>query len=289
MEKAILINRISQLNYVDGGYDRLYFGQEFCERLIPSVGDLKEALSIIRGKGMAFTLGTPYVTNFGLDKIKPLLQLLNTTKNGTEVIVNDYGILNLVNRAYPNLVPVLGRLLTKQKRGPRLIELLKRKITPRLLKSSQNPKMKYLFFPKKLPLDLDCYYKGSNAASVPIIHDFLVRQRIRRIELDNVSQGLALELPRDRICASVYLPFIYISTTFFCLTAGCDQKEKSLLKVKPCNRQCQKYVFRLRHRTMPRVIYLKGNTQFYKNTRLRIKEWESLGVNRIVHQPQIPV
>ena len=289
MEKAIFITKVSQLRYVHTGYGRLYFGNEFCERLIPSLKDLKKALSFIRGKRMDFSLVTPYVTNFGLERLKPLLALLKSRKVYGEIIINDWGLLSLVNREYVNLSVVLGRLLTKQKRGPRLIRLLKRETRPRFIKDSKNPKIKYFIFQKKLPLDLDSYYKGSDTSSVPIIHDFLIRRCIKRIELDNTSQGLFLELEKSGISASVYLPYVYISTTFFCLSADCDQKKKSLLKRKPCKRQCQRYIFKLRHKTMPKVIYLKGNTQFYKNTRLQLKEWKAMGVDRIVYEPEIPV
>lgn len=289
MEKAIYINRISQLDYVNEKYSRLYYGQEFCERLIPSARDLEEAISFTQKKRIDFTLVTPYVTNFGLEKLKPLLELLKIRKIGCEIIINDWGVLNLVNRRYANLTPVLGRLLTKQKRGPRLIRLLKREPRSQFIKDPKNPQKKYFVFQKKLPLGLDPYYKGSNTSSVPIIHDFLIHRCIQRIELDNTSQGLFLELQNNEIHASVYLPYVYISTTFFCLTAGCGQKKRSLLKRKPCQRQCQRYVFKLRHRTMPKVIYLKGNSQFYKYSRLRLKEWQNLGVDRIVYEPEVPV
>lgn len=289
MEKAIFINRPSQLNYVDSEYTRLYYGQEFCERLIPSVKDLEGVLSFIRKKGIDFTLVTPYVTNFGLEKLKPLLGWLKIRKIKCEIIINDWGILRLVNREYLNLSPVLGRLLTKQKRGPNLIKLLKRQTQPRLIKDPQNQKIKYLIFQKKFPLDLDPYYKGSNVSSVPIIHDFLTSQHIRRIELDNTGQGLFFELPRDQIAISVYLPYVYISTAFFCLAAGCDQNNKFFLKRKPCSRQCQKYVFKLRHKSLHKLIYLKGNTHFYKNSRFQLKEWEKIGVDRVVYEPEIPV
>jgi len=289
LEKAIFITKPDQLKYVNKEYTRLYYGQEFCERLIPSLKDLKEVLSFIQKKGLDFTLVTPYVTNSGLEKLKPLLGWLKIRRINCEIIINDWGVLSLVNHKYPNLSPVLGRLLTKQKRGPRLIKLLKRKTRLRFVQNPKNPKIKHIVFQKKLPLDLDPYYKGSNASSVPIIHNFLVSQRIQRIELDNTGQGLFLELPKEMVPASVYLPYVYISTTFFCPTAGCDQKKKSLLKSKPCRRQCQRYTFKLRHKSMPKVIYLKGNSQFYKNTRLQFKEWQNLGVDRIVYEPEIPV
>lgn len=289
MERAVFITKINQLRHFKESYTRLYFGQEFCERLIPSPGDLKEVLTFIRQKGMDFSLVTPYVTNLGLEKLNSLLDVLKKKEANCEIIINDWGVLNLVNRRYVNLTPVLGRLLTKQKRGPRLIELLKRKTKSQFFKNPRDSKKKYLVFQKKLPLDSDFYYKGSNASSVPIIHDFLLRQRIRRIELDNTGQGLFLELPKGRIQASVYLPYVYITTTFFCLSAGCDQKNKTPLKIKSCSKQCQKYVFKLRHKTMPKVIYLKGNSQFYKSPMFQLENLQNSGVDRIVYEPEIPV
>ncbi len=289
MERAVFITKLSQLRYIDHKYSRLYYGNEFCERLIPSLQDLKEILDYIKMRGLNFSFVSPYVTNIGLGRLKVIFEFLKAKKVNCEVIINDWGVLNLVGREYLDFQPVLGRLLTKQKRGPRLIKLLKRQVRSRLMVNPENPGQRNILFQKKLPFDLDSYYKGSNASSVPIIHNFLISQRIKRIELDNLAHGIQLKLPQDKILASVYTPYVYITTTFFCPTAGCDQKKKSILKIKPCNRQCQKYIFKLRQRTMPKVIYLKGNTQFYKNTRLSMRELEESGVDRIVYQPEIPV
>ncbi len=289
MERAIFITRLNQLKYIDCGYSRLYYGNEFCERLIPVPDCLEQILSYTEKKKLDLSLVTPYVTSDGIKKIEALFELLKSRRVACEIIINDWGVLNLLNHKYLSLTPVLGRLLTKQKRGPRLIKLLKRQTRPRLIKNSKNSKIKDLVFQKKLPAELDFYYKGSNAASVPAIHNFLISRHIRRIELDNTAQGLFLDFPEEKISASIYLPYVYISTTFFCPTAGCDEKEGSLLKIKPCKRQCQRYIFKLRHRTMPKVIYLKGNTQFYKNARFQLKEWENLGADRIVYEPEIPI
>jgi len=291
MEQAVSISKTADLKYVNEKYSRLYFGNEFCEKLIPSVTDLRNTLGFVMNKRLDFSFVTPYVTNIGLNKLKILFELLEDKKADCEIIVNDWGVLNLVNRKYSSLTPVLGRLLTKQKRGPSLIRLLKREPNPRprVFKDSVNPKIKYVVFQKKLPLELDPYYKGANTSSVPIIHDFLLSQRIQRIELDNTAQGLFLELPKDKICASIYLPYIYITTAFFCPTAGCDKKRLSFLKRKPCDKECQRYIFTLRHKAMPKVIFLKGNTQFYKNPLLSIKKLQKSGVDRIVYEPQIPI
>lgn len=289
MEKAIFITKIVQLKYINNRYSRLYFGNEFCERLIPSPFVLKQVLRYAKKKKLDFSLVTPYVTNDGLKRLEPLLKLLKNGKINCEVIVNDWGVLNLVNRKYPCFTPALGRLLTKQKRDPRLERLLKRESKLRVVKVAHNPKTRLLIFQIKLPLGLDPYYKGSNASSVPVIHDFLVSRRIKRIELDNTVQGLFLQLPKDKISASVYYPYVYITTTFFCSTAGCDEKNKSVFKIKSCRKQCQKYVFRLRNKSISKVIFLKGNTQFYKNPRLSTGKLKESGVDRIVYQPQIPL
>lgn len=289
LEQALFISKLSHLKYLRERYSRIYFGNEFCQRLIPSVFDLKKVLEYTRKKRLNFSLATPYVTEYGLRKLEILFDLLTEAGFDSEVIVNDWGVLDLVSSNYPGLRPVLGRLLTKQKRGPRLMKLLKRDGRPRLIIDPRSPDISHLVFQKRLPLALDPYYRGSNASSVPIIHNYLIDRGIKRIELDNTLQGLSLELPEGEISASLYLPYIYISTTFFCPTAGCDQKRSSLLKIKPCNRQCQKYIFKLRHKTMPKTLFLKGNTIFYKHSRLPAKNLQEIGIDRIVREPEIPI
>ena len=289
MEKAIFITCTQNLKYVKGDYSRIYFGNEFCEQMIPSVASLEEAVSYVKKYKLDLSLVTPYITNDGLFKLEVLFELLKKKSISCEVIFNDWGTLNLVNHRYPNFRPVLGRLLTKQKRGPSIIKMLQRKRRKFFKQDSRNPNLKYIIFEKELPLDLDPYYKGSNAASVPIIHEFLLSHGIKRIELDNTEQGLLLELPQGKISASVYFPYIYISTTFFCPSAGCDSKKKSLLKIKPCCRQCQRYIFALRNPSFHKVIFLKGNTLFYKNFKISYKALAKIGVDRVVYEPELPV
>ncbi len=289
MEKAIFITRTQDLKYMKANCSRLYFGNEFCERMIPSLVSVEEALAYAKKHKLDLSLVTPYITNDGLAKLEALFELLKKKSISCEVIFNDWGTLNLINHRYPNFKPVLGRLLTKQKRGPSIIRLLQRKRRKYVTQDPQDPNSKNIVIEKELPLSLDSYYKGSNMASVPIIHQFLLSQRIGRIELDNTQQGLLLELPRGKISASVYFPYTYISTTFFCPSVGCDTKNKSFLKIKPCNRQCQRYIFTLRNRSFHKVIFLKGNTHFYKNFKISYKALAKIGVDRVVYEPELPI
>ena len=290
MEKVIFITRTQDLKYVKAGYSRLYFGNEFCERLIPSPASVEEAVAYVKKHKLELSLVTPYITNDGLEKIEALFALLKKKGISCEIVFNDWGTLNLIGQRFPFFKPVLGRLLTKQKRGPTVIRLLQRKRKRYVMHDlRRNPSSTHIIIEKKLPLSLDPYYKGANAASVPIIHQFLLSQGISRIELDNTQQGLLLELARGKISASVYFPYVYISTTFFCPSAGCDAERKSFLKNKPCSRQCHRYIFTLRNRSFHKVIFLKGNMHFYKNYKISYKALAKIGVNRVVYEPRLPV
>lgn len=289
MEKAIFITRTKDLRYAGTSYSRLYFGNEFCERMLPSLTSFEETVAYAKKLKLSLSVVTPYITNDGLAKVEALFKLLEKKSIFCEVIFNDWGVLNLINHSYPNFKPVIGRLLTKQKRCPSVIRLLQRERRKCLMRDPQNPGFKYIVIEKELPVGLDRYYKGSNVASVPIIHQFLLNQRISRVELDNTQQGLLLELPQGKISASVYFPYVYISTTFFCPSAGCDSKDKPFLRIRPCRRQCQKYIFTLRNRSFHKVIFLKGNTHFYKNLKVPYKKLAKMGVDRVVYEPKLPV
>jgi hypothetical protein len=93
---------------------RCYLGNEFCERLLP---DTRSLQACITGARFAFTLTTPLVSDSGLRRLHPLLELL---PDGNEVIVNDWGVLHLLRRDFPRLTPVVGRLLCKMIKDPRL-------------------------------------------------------------------------------------------------------------------------------------------------------------------------
>ncbi len=266
MEKAIFISKIENLGYVDGSCTRVYFGNEFCQRLIPSVKALEKVLKFVAKKKLNFTFVTPYATDNGLRTLKPLLKFLNKN-NPCEVVINDWGVLRILNSDYKNLKPVLGRLLSKQKRGPRIMNVW-----------------------DKLPKTAKEYFKQTSI-TVPIYRKFLNDNRIKRVELDNLLQGIDLNFnfPDSEIHGSLYVPYAYVTTTRLCLTANCDKPKKvDKIGIFPCNKECQRYTFELKHKAMPVTLILKGNTQFFKNDKIP-KNLEKRGIDRIVYQPKVPM
>lgn len=263
MEKVLFISKIEDLRYFRGDFSRIYFGNEFCERLLPSTKDLNHALDFTLEKKIGFTFVTPYVTDFGLKKLKRLLQDILKKKPHSEVVFNDYGVLRVLNKKSDELVPVMGRLLTKMKRGPRLMTVI-----------------------DKLPPTTVEYFRSTNL-TVPALCEFLREYRVGRVELDNVLQGIDICL--DGIEGSLYFPYAYVTTTRLCLSNFCDKKDRSdLIGIFPCQKECQRYTFFLRNEIMPVPLIRKGNTLFFKNEVLP-EAIEERGINRIVMEPEIPI
>lgn len=262
MEQAIFISKVENLKYSNSKYTRLYFGNEFCQRLIPSLEDIRLIAEFISKHQMEFSFVTPYVTNEGMLTLRPLLEYVIKNFSGAEIVVNDWGVLRLLIRELNYPVLALGRLLTKQKRGP----------------LSRNLK-------NRLPQQMLQHFQESNI-DLPILGDFLADNGIKRVELDNLLQGIIRESPSLK--ASLYFPFAYVTTTRFCLTASCETGREFLRSIPYCNKECRKYSFRLKHKKMPVELFLKGNTQFFSNELLP-DNLEQLNIDRLVFQPEIPL
>ncbi len=69
----------------------VYFGNEFCERLLPRPDELEAALEKMEKKGLKVVLLTSYLTDSGIDRLAALLELLERS-DGAEVVLNDWGV-----------------------------------------------------------------------------------------------------------------------------------------------------------------------------------------------------
>ena len=259
MEYAVFISKIENLKYCEPSFSRLYFGNEFCQYLIPTRKELEDVLDFARS--LDFTLVTPYVTDEGLEELTPLFDLVSQKRPESEVVFNDWGVFSVLREQYPSFEPVMGRLLNKMKRGPRLMTVMDR-----------------------IPQDTIDYFRGSSL-SVPLFRRFLRENGVRRVEFDNVLQGIDFDFEGMEL--SLYLPFAYVSTTRACLVNACDiPDKKELVGISPCQRECQKYTFNLKSEVMPVNLVRMGNTIFFKNEEIP-QGFER--VSRTVIEPEIPM
>lgn len=262
MEWAIFISKVADLKYWNQKYSRIYFGNEFCQRLLPSVREFKEVLDYVFTHNLELSFVSPYVTDRGLKHLESLLRVLFESKPESELIVNDWGILR-INRNY-GLRPVLGRLLTKQKRDPRILNL-KRRLPDTMLKCLREASLNSHFI------------------------QFLRKEGIERVELDNLLQGIQIDgAGLDSLTFSLYFPYGYIATTRFCPMNAANRIAGRTPGIYPCRKESQDSYFILTHPSMPAALILKGNTIFFENKKMPENAAEK-GINRVVYQPVIPI
>jgi len=265
MEQALFIASTDNLKCWTPDFTRLYFGMEFCERLLPSPSQLGKALNCAADNNLDFTLVTPYVTEKGLRQVEKLITILCKIKPRSELVFNDWGIFHLLQEKKYPLNPVLGRLLNKLKRGPRIVPVK-----------------------NKIPQTSLDYFMTPNL-SVPEIQEFLLSRGVKRIECDNLLQGLNLDDISKELHISLYMPFAYVTTTRFCLMPSIHNPEEMKIGVLPCKKECRKYAFSLWNPVMTVPLVRKGNTIFFSNEEVPYQLIQEKKIDRIVLQPEIPM
>ena len=246
---ALFLNRLVPLS---GRYERLYFGAEFCPWLLPQPEAGVAACRAAHDQGWHFTLATPVLAESVLPRLRDLLEALaGLVEPGDEVLISDWGALELVREALPQLPILLGRILSGQKRGPRILELT-------------------------LTVEQREYFRrgswyGREAAAL------LEEMGIARVELDNLLQGLA-PLPTG-LTGSLHYPYAMVTSSRNC-------PFRVDLKGTGCGSRCGE-AFRLETDQTPIPLLQCGNTQFLQNPALP-SDPSALGIDRLVHHPYLP-
>ncbi len=273
IEEAIFTNRFEDINK---NFQRIYFGNEFCENLIPTLRQAKSWIDFIKSTNKRLTFVTPFVTNIGIEKLGYILAFLNKHEN-IEVVFNDWGVFKLIRDNYQNLTPVLGRLLSRQRRDPRLNDIINGDQSAKIIYSAKD-QMKEVILPKKIPSSLAAYYRTC-ALNVSIFRNFILSNGIGRAEIDNLVWKMNLK-PNKKLKLSIYFPFGYISTTRSC--------GKLTSTYKACHKECKNYFIRLKNESTSFSIYAIGNTVFYCTTSPTLEYLRALGIDRVIYQPRLP-
>src|SRR5215467_15071082 len=258
-------------------FSRCVYGNEFCEHLIPSPEKLHEILAAADTAGLPVTFLTPYCSDAGIESLKPLLHQLSLNSVPAEVVFNDWGVLNLLRRDFPELIPVQGRLMNKSLRDPRVTGVYV---------SSEGPGPALVSLRRS---NLDCSsYTG-----------FLAGMGVSSVKLDNLPQGIDLGFADDGVKASVYFPFGFISTSRICMAAGLHYRKRDKFQPgAPCRHECQSHLLEYAYTNSPfpnrdQKFYLKGNSYFYAHTeemlRLLFQQARAGLIERLIFQPELPM
>lgn len=259
-------------------FTRLYYGIEFCERLVPPAGHVRRAYEAAAARHLGFSLLTPYVTDSGLGRLRPIFEWLATQHDRSiEVVVNDWGALGLLRREFLGLRPVLGRLMNRMLRDPRIA----REFTN----------------PQAPAAALQALRQSS--ATVEIFRKFIGRMGISMLEFDNLLQGLDMNFRELGLSAALYIPYGYVVTGRVCAIGSLRLPATQKFDVESvCRQECRSYTLRFEYSDSPfdnrdQEFFEQGNTHFYFQDRRMIascpKMVERLGIERIVYQPRLPM
>lgn len=259
-------------------FSRIYFGNEFCQHLIPTASLLARVYSAARAKGLAFTLLTPYVTDEGIEQLTPLFAFLAAQEERSEVVVNDWGVLRLLRREFPNLTPVLGRLLNKMLRDPLAAA--------------------YYCLHPFTPEPALAALRRSNL-TIPAYQAFLKQHGIGMVEVDNVVQGIDMDFSALGVAAALHVPYGFVTTGRICLFASLNKPKAEKFTVSTtCSKECQRHHAECScdgspFEGNPFVLLHRGNTVFCAqgegHLRPALLRAEARGIERIAYQPEIPM
>lgn len=251
--------------------DILYFGDEFCQNKIPNKQTIQTAYKWAYKNNLQFVLVLPYITNEKTELVNEILEYLNNQKIKMEVVFNDWGTFTMIGK-YKYLSPVLGRLLTKQKKDPIAETILTNKQNKMKVVLENNKKL--ILESKKVPASLTTYFQKSYI-DVPHVMDFMVSNNINRYELDLLPWGNKLNINK-KIKSSIYFPYVNISTTRYCGAINLSYTNK-------CNLICQKQVIEIGKNKLDYPYIIMGNAIFYQATKEMLnKEIKNKNIDRIV-------
>lgn len=249
MKKVILTNNWDRLKKISPDLSRIYFGSEFCCSLLPSKEDLRKLVAFRKRTGVDFSIVTPYVSQRGFIKLAGLLSYLDKKLPGSEVIVNDWGVFNMISEKFHNLNMALGRVLSKQKRG--FFVPLADKDMPvgsvRIKKAEKE-------------------YLRSSILQNRYLMDYVKMKGIRRIGLDNLKQGIIIN--KEMPCVDLYYPYVYVASSNYCIAASLGEGMKLPISTDRCGKIC-KIEEKRKSRLCGEDVYWSGNTQFYVNDKLK--------------------
>jgi len=94
-------------------------GSEYCVHLLPSAGSLASAAETCIARDTPLLLLTPYFRDGELKRLLPLFRAIPGGAD-VDVAVNDWGALLVLRALFPGIRRSVGRLLSGQKRCPRI-------------------------------------------------------------------------------------------------------------------------------------------------------------------------
>lgn len=257
---------------------RVYFGSEFCQYRQQPLATVKRALQLCWENEIEFTYVSSYVHD---EKFAQLIEIANylqqtaiEAKRSIEFVVNDWGVYYYVKNHYPNLDIIIGRLLNKNIRDPRVAKYYNDEGAPESGKQ---------------------FFQESGLLSSSF-RSFLDDERVVGLEFDELIQGHRLS--DDPAYRTIFhYPYGCVASGSACMVGFMNEEKKNKYRGNPkCHQQCQSYLFELKNRAIKDInqtLVQKGNTAFFIHdrelVRQGLKNVKEMNHARVVYALKIPV
>ncbi len=210
-------------------FSRVYIGNQYCHNLFPCKEQLIKLMDKAIIEGLEITVAFTYIRENMIDKTREQVQSIYNwcVKNDkiVEIIVNDWGMLDILLDKKDRLVPVLGVLLNKRKKDPRTA--------------------------RKIGIENYTSFLEENNLNAPHFCQFLRSRGINRIEYE--SHGIPNKYAQAK--ASLVFPYYQTNTSQYCpLYAQCVHLNRNFQEfITDCPKYCRNFVM-----TFPKNVNAVG-------------------------------
>lgn len=239
---------------------RIYIGNEFCHNLFPDVELLISMLDKCYKTSLDITICTTYMmehhASYYIDMIDRIYRWCRESNYRVEIVINDYGMIDLLSDKVDYISMSLGCLLNKRKRDPRYKYKRDIAMHPRLI--SQNIL--------------------NNSRYIELLED----NKIYRHEYESCGYIMDIAVGYN----SLHLPFYQTNTSQLCpLYAKVTYNNRGYqISVDNCGRLCRKFYF-----SYPKHLKMLGrynsifafDRDILDNDNI-IRSYISQGIDRIV-------
>ncbi|WP_320035772.1 hypothetical protein [Halarcobacter sp.] len=227
----------------------IYFGNSSCEHLIPSFTDILEAKKICDSRHYNFVFSLPPISEFKLNDIKEVFELLN--QSYTEVVVNDFGTLQLASE-YKNLKPVLGLTFSKVIKSAFIDSIKPSDLTNEQLVSQSE-------------LLSQSEFECSQT------REFYKSLGVGRFSIENINLNLEFLQEKPKLQVDFYYPNITIANSKACDIAGLFEDKNRYFVQEQCNKYCNQISLEFEHSKVL-GLYQRFNSIYKINTNINVKE-----------------
>ncbi len=214
-------------------------GSEYCTHLLPSEEQLRRAIALARGRRLPLLLLTSYLRDV---ELRRTLALFRTVPKDAPVVaaVNDWGLLCAARTLVPWVDLTLGRLLSGQKRCPRIAA------SGRINAAGKALQGEGIFSSGRARdhLRRDYGVSGYHVDRLPYGPDVL--------EGEDCTKG------GPPACLFVHAPYAIVTVSDSCPWIG----GRSSAAIASCSRPCRHGAVRLREPSMGKEMILKGKARF---------------------------